>query len=138
MAKLCEQRRACELFQDGGFGLVWVFSPLAFVETVPPSPARYVGIRDRKRSVPVPVPATTVNRTALESPPHHAPQLTWLGHACFLLQVKGVSVLTDPIFSDRCSPVQFAGPKRFMPAPLAVPSLPKVDVVIISYELWLL
>jgi hypothetical protein len=89
--------------------------------------------RDRKRSVPMPVPTTTVNQTALENPSHHAPQLTWLGHACFLLQVKGVSVLTDPIFSDRCSPVQFAGPKRFTPAPLAVPLLPKVDIVIISY-----
>ena len=38
--------------------------------------------------------------------------LTWIGHATLLLQMKGVNILTDPHFSERASPVDFAGPKR--------------------------
>lgn len=48
------------------------------------------------------------------------------------LQVGGVNIITDPIFSQRCSPVQFAGPKRYVPPPLPVARLPRIDVVIIS------
>src|SRR5438067_9173917 len=39
------------------------------------------------------------------------PTLTWIGHASFLIQLAGVNVLVDPQFSERASPVQFAGPK---------------------------
>lgn len=45
---------------------------------------------------------------------------TWLGHACFLVElpstvagVRGARILFDPVFSDRCSPSQWVGPKRF-------------------------
>lgn len=45
---------------------------------------------------------------------------TWLGHACFLVEFpsrvghsRGIRVLFDPVFSDRCSPSQWIGPKRF-------------------------
>ncbi|MGC2032068.1 MAG: hypothetical protein WA642_18775, partial [Steroidobacteraceae bacterium] len=40
------------------------------------------------------------------------PAVTWIGHATMLVQASGLSVLTDPIFSTRASPVQFLGPKR--------------------------
>lgn len=44
---------------------------------------------------------------------------TWLGHACFLVELpgsageRGVRILFDPVFSDRCSPSQYVGPKRY-------------------------
>ena len=48
---------------------------------------------------------------------------TWLGHACFVVELpshltssekgRGVRILFDPVFSDRCSPSQWIGPKRF-------------------------
>lgn len=38
-------------------------------------------------------------------------QVTWLGHASVLVQLSGLSILTDPVFSERCSPVQFMGPR---------------------------
>ena len=44
------------------------------------------------------------------------PTLTWIGHASFLIQLAGVNVLVDPQFSERASPVQFAGPKRIVAA----------------------
>ena len=62
-------------------------------------------------------------------------QITWLGHAAFLVQVAGLTMLTDPALSDRCSPVPFLGPARFS-EPAATPeSLPeRIDAVIISHN----
>ena len=62
------------------------------------------------------------------------PVITWINHSTFLLQIDGVNILTDPIFSERCSPVQWAGPKRFTKPGLALDSLPKIDFVIISHD----
>lgn len=66
---------------------------------------------------------------------------TWLGHAGVLVQLpalsaKGqpISVLFDPIFSQRCSPTQVAGPIRSYPAPCPISSLPPIDLVIISHN----
>ena len=61
-------------------------------------------------------------------------QYTWLGHASALVQLYGVNVLIDPIFSERCAPVQFAGPKRYRPAPCSVNELPAIDIVLISHN----
>ncbi len=61
-------------------------------------------------------------------------QITWIGHATFLIQVAGVNILTDPIFSDRASPVSFAGPKRLARPGLTFESLPEIDAVIISHN----
>ena len=58
----------------------------------------------------------------------------WIGHASSLVQFDGVTVLTDPIFSERCSMVQFMGPKRYRPPPCTVEDLPKVDCVVISHN----
>jgi N-acyl-phosphatidylethanolamine-hydrolysing phospholipase D len=63
-----------------------------------------------------------------------APQITWVGHATMLVQAGGLSVLTDPVFSDRASPVQFAGPKRAQPPGVALVDLPPIDVVLISHN----
>lgn len=61
-------------------------------------------------------------------------QVTWLGHSTFLIQYKGINVLTDPIFSDRASPVGFAGPERYIPHVIDYQSLPPIDLVIISHN----
>ena len=59
---------------------------------------------------------------------------TWLGHSSFLLQMGTTNILVDPVFSDRSSPVQFAGPKRFSELPLAADELPEIDVLFISHD----
>lgn len=60
--------------------------------------------------------------------------LTWIGHATLLLQVKGVNILTDPHFSDRASPVQWAGPRRVVPPGIDMEELPLIDIVVISHD----
>lgn len=62
------------------------------------------------------------------------PCATWLNHSSFLIQVEGVRILTDPIWSQRCSPLPFFGPKRRHPVPLEVEELPKIDYVLISHN----
>ncbi len=59
---------------------------------------------------------------------------TWIGHATVLMQVAGVNILTDPIFSERASPVGFAGPKRKVAPGLSYDQLPHIDVVVISHN----
>jgi len=61
-------------------------------------------------------------------------RITFVNHATTLLQMDGVNVLTDPIWSDRCSPVEFAGPKRVRPPGLRFEDLPPIDVVLISHS----
>ncbi len=62
------------------------------------------------------------------------PAATWIGHASVLLQVGGLNVLTDPVFSDRASPLPFAGPKRHQPPGVALKDLPRIDLVLVSHN----
>ena len=61
-----------------------------------------------------------------------AAQVTWIGHSTFLLQVDGLNILTDPIFSDRASPVSFAGPKRTTPPAMTIDQLPEICLLYTS------
>lgn len=60
--------------------------------------------------------------------------LTWVGHSTFLVQTGGLNVLTDPMWSDRASPVRFVGPKRWVPPGIALEQLPPIDVVLLSHD----
>lgn len=61
-------------------------------------------------------------------------RVTWLGHAAVFVEMDGYNILTDPVFSRRCSPVQFAGPLRYRPPPATVEELPQVHAVFISHN----
>jgi N-acyl-phosphatidylethanolamine-hydrolysing phospholipase D len=63
-----------------------------------------------------------------------APTVTWIGHATLLLQLDGVNVLTDPQFSERASPLGFAGPRRLNPPGVAFEDLPPIHAVLISHD----
>ena len=62
-------------------------------------------------------------------------QVTWIGHSTFLIQYRGVNILTDPVFSERCSPSQFVGPTRIKPIPFPdISKLPRIHMVVISHN----
>ncbi|WP_157981311.1 MBL fold metallo-hydrolase [Aliidiomarina sanyensis] len=79
------------------------------------------------------LPIVTLDPEPLRGPQSKL-QISWLGHASFLVQYHDVNVLTDPIFSRRASPVNFAGPVRHVPAALQVDELPRIDYVVISHN----
>jgi L-ascorbate metabolism protein UlaG (beta-lactamase superfamily) len=60
--------------------------------------------------------------------------VTFINHASFLLRLPGAVVLTDPVFSERCSPVSWAGPKRARAPGIALADLPRPDVVLLSHN----
>jgi L-ascorbate metabolism protein UlaG (beta-lactamase superfamily) len=61
-------------------------------------------------------------------------RVTMVGHASMLLQVAGLNILTDPVWSDRVSPFSFAGPKRVTAPGIRFEDLPKIDLVIVSHN----
>jgi L-ascorbate metabolism protein UlaG (beta-lactamase superfamily) len=63
-----------------------------------------------------------------------AATVTWVGHATLLVQLDGVNLLTDPQWSERASPVGFAGPRRVTPPGLRLEDLPPVHLVLISHD----
>ena len=58
----------------------------------------------------------------------------WIGHSTFLINNGDLTILTDPIFSERASPLNFAGPKRLIKPVIKIKDLPEVDVITISHN----
>lgn len=59
---------------------------------------------------------------------------TWVGHSTFLLQIGGMNVLLDPVWSARASPVPFAGPRRHTAPGFPIDALPPIDLVLLSHD----
>jgi L-ascorbate metabolism protein UlaG (beta-lactamase superfamily) len=59
---------------------------------------------------------------------------TWLGHSTTLIEIDGFRVLTDPVWGRRASPLWLPGPRRFQPVPVALRSVPAVDLVVVSHD----
>jgi L-ascorbate metabolism protein UlaG (beta-lactamase superfamily) len=61
-------------------------------------------------------------------------RVTMIGHASLMIQVSGVNILTDPVWSERASPFSFAGPKRVMKPGVAFNDLPPIDYVLVTHN----
>jgi L-ascorbate metabolism protein UlaG (beta-lactamase superfamily) len=79
-----------------------------------------------------PVPVQPLSAAALAQAPDAS--LFRLGHSTLLLKLRGELWLTDPVFSDRASPFQWMGPKRFHESPIGIDELPPVKGVILSHD----
>lgn len=73
-----------------------------------------------------PPPAPRVERGSL--------LVTLVNHATFLVQMDGLNLLTDPIWSERCSPVSWFGPKRHRQPGIRFEDLPSIDAVLVSHN----
>ena len=96
------------------------FSARIVAATFFPRTARFPSVADAGR--------------ALRETAKTSPTMTWVGHATLLIQLDGVSILTDPQWSERASPFSFVGPKRLVPPGLAFDELPPVHAVLISHD----
>jgi len=79
-----------------------------------------------------PIVVQPMDRGSLETAPDNS--LWRLGHSTVLLKLAGKFWLTDPVLSERASPVPFAGPKRFQTTPIAADALPAIEAVILSHD----
>jgi L-ascorbate metabolism protein UlaG (beta-lactamase superfamily) len=61
-------------------------------------------------------------------------RITFVNHSTVLIQIDELNVLTDPIWSDRASPVSWAGPHRVRPPGIRYEDLPPIDVVVVSHN----
>lgn len=61
-------------------------------------------------------------------------RVTYVGHATLLVQMDGVNILTDPVWSERSSPVSWAGPRRARPPGLRFEDLPPIDAVLVTHN----
>lgn len=82
-------------------------------------PARVSTVVDK-----APVPRVTTDEV----------RITFVNHATFLIQTKGLNILTDPVFSERVSPFSFFGPLRIHDAGIPLASLPPIDIILISHD----
>lgn len=86
---------------------------------LPAWPAEYPGLPPDK-------PPPRVEGSALRT--------TFVGHATFLVQTQGVNLLVDPVWSERASPVGFAGPKRVNAPGVAFEDLPALDAILLTHN----
>jgi L-ascorbate metabolism protein UlaG (beta-lactamase superfamily) len=93
--------------------------------------------RWRRARRPAPWPARVENEQ-FPAPPAAVPAgeiaVTFIGQATFLVQLDGLSVLTDPIFSARASPFSWLGPKRVRDPGVTFAQLPRIDLVLLSHN----
>ncbi|NGX30686.1 MAG: hypothetical protein K940chlam8_00035 [Chlamydiae bacterium] len=90
----------------------------------------YDEITDKRRSVPDGFQVPFCEHEVVPS----KPKVTWINHSTFLIEVEGRKILTDPIWSKRCSPFRFFGPKRKHQPPISIDDLERVDYVVISHN----
>lgn len=114
---------------ENGFKNIWP-------ETQKPSPGRAAGwlfkkgLRgDRKK----PAPNSAIDPQVFKEKIKNY-RIFWLGHATVLIQYNGINIITDPVFSDRVSPVSFAGPERLFENVIDITLLPRIDFVVISHS----
>jgi N-acyl-phosphatidylethanolamine-hydrolysing phospholipase D len=62
------------------------------------------------------------------------PAATWIGHATFYVRLDGAAFLTDPVYSERASPLAFAGPRRLVPPGVPIEALPRLDFALLSHD----
>ena len=123
-----ERMRRSPRFRDG-----------AFHNTRPStssSPTNQVELLDRFRSTadtrrpPGPIPVVS----AVREPATEGLHVTWFGHASALVELDGVRILLDPVWSERCSPSRHVGPRRLHAVPVPLERLGPVDAVVISHD----
>ncbi|WP_279635561.1 MBL fold metallo-hydrolase [Corallococcus carmarthensis] len=82
----------------------------------------------------MPVVVDRIDPKRFATPPADGLRVTWMGHSSTLVEIDGLRVLTDPMWGERTSPLEWIGPKRWFPAPIALDALPPIDAVVISHD----
>ena len=118
-------------FHDGRFVNDQPPAAYTFAEVRALAEGQFLG--DEMRVPPTPIPIVRVDPQALKAAPKPGLRTFWIGHASVYVELDGVRMLVDPIFSEYASPFEL-GPRRFHPPPIALAELPKIDAVLITHD----
>ncbi|MDB6063477.1 MAG: hypothetical protein JWM78_3580 [Verrucomicrobiaceae bacterium] len=96
-------------------------------------------LRQMFDAVPGDVPSERIavvqdSAATFATPPTTGLRVTWFGHSSTLVEIDGVKLLLDPLWGERASPVEWAGPERWYAPPIALRDLPPIDAVLISHD----
>ena len=119
-------------YKDGAFANVQPHPALQASEFWDYLVEHFVG--DQIRVPPSALPVTAITPAALHATPTAGLRVIWLGHSSVYIELDGLRLLVDPVFSDYASPLDGMGPQRFHPSPIAMTELPMIDAVIISHD----
>ncbi|GAB3479571.1 MBL fold metallo-hydrolase [Amycolatopsis cihanbeyliensis] len=125
-----ERIRRSTRFREGKF------HNLAPRQVMPPGTYRRV-LRELLFGTQTRRPVAAVPIARPEPAPRGGPgelYLTWYGHASALAEIDGGRVLFDPVWSERCSPAGFLGPRRLHAPPCPLADLPPLDAIVISHD----
>ncbi|MFA9218130.1 MAG: MBL fold metallo-hydrolase [Sphingomonadaceae bacterium] len=93
------------------------------------------GLSSAPGDVPVSaVPVVMTDPVMLARTPDSGLRVTWFGHSSTLVEIDGMRILTDPIWSERASPLEWLGPRRWYAPAITLNDLPPIDAVTISHD----
>ncbi|WP_149195262.1 MBL fold metallo-hydrolase [Luteimonas suaedae] len=118
-------------FRDGGFRNPVAPKTLGWRE-LPKAWWSFMFDRPAGTTPPQPPPVETMDPVRLQDVDDGT--VFRLGHSTVLIKLAGGWWLTDPVFSERASPLQWAGPRRFHPPPITIAQLPRIRAVILSHD----
>ncbi|PJZ24751.1 hypothetical protein CH352_12595 [Leptospira hartskeerlii] len=104
------------------------------------SPGTYIAVLKRQlfgsetRTPPSPIPVQKPDLKTFSDPIAPGLRAIWFGHSSVLVEIDGIRIFTDPVFSQRVSPFESIGPGRLFPLPLELSELPNIDAVVISHD----
>ena len=126
-----ERAKASRQFRGGRFHNTSNLGPELKGSALPIFRDLLFGGRKRvpRKQLPVESPIET-----WATPPASGLRVTWFGHSTLLLEIDGVTILTDPVFGKRASPFFFTGRTRFHPPPATISELPPLDAVLLSHD----
>ncbi|OOQ60268.1 MBL fold metallo-hydrolase [Mucilaginibacter pedocola] len=114
-----------------------------FINTIPTDSAGFGAMlpilkeysNNKEENTPkIPLGPFKTDISIFDTPPKSGLRVTWVGHSSLLIEIDGICILTDPVWSQRVSFSQSFGPKRFFQPPIALSELPKIDVIISSHD----
>ncbi|MBQ9205261.1 MAG: MBL fold metallo-hydrolase [Treponema sp.] len=109
------------------------FSPMDMQKNPAPDPLTFSN-KPSRPDFEFPVKKPDFIENPSETPQVDEVKVTWFGHSSLLLQMHGLNILIDPVFSEVISPVSWVGSKRFSHPGITVSDLPKIDILLLSHD----
>lgn len=130
--KRLERIRESSNYREGSFHNTTPTQMLAEGTTYPKMIKEFFFEKGIDRAPGKPIPSV---KTDLISLTREEPAIVWFGHSSYLLIVEGKRILIDPVFSERASPLQFAGTKGFeFTHPYLIDDFPEIDLLILTHD----